>query len=540
MIHRRLDIALIFVIFTVLYVLLAWIACGGDKWWVIDYVDNSNVFFGDDAYRFFLARSAWINPDIYTYNYVLPGFLVLDGVVTSLARGDIFWARAIHAVLGAGSLCLIWDSGRLLGLNRIALIGAICVIGFLPRYAITALSFYGEAWLGFIICSSIWLYIRKDFLLLAIVASLLPLIRPEGIFFLGGIWIFMLKGSRWREAFLMVLPGFIYFVYLNINLDSFSDYNYWRFELRRILSKLELNSSNWDIAKTYSPIFYIPAFLGVLFQPIRRLWPFLVVSIFWLIWLQQGLYTGLSTYEDRYTYVLIPIAALLWGAFLSWIWQSFPILFSSSVRKFSLTAFFSLAVVWAHISSIYPLKINLEYNGYYLTFEKMLSGEWDKLFWHYEPRHVAAWKGLSSRIVDQVHSDRGIDKIVIFDHQLYYFLDPYDLPERVVVGFPSSGYMVFHTLLGGQIFIQRPRGRMYSYLQLGEPDFRRGERRLLYADLMPLFGYPYVWKQEEYELYMFSYQESFSPERDISAAPMVGRDELQDAVDALRLEKEGL
>lgn len=83
-----LPVATIFLAFSVLYVTLAWLVCGGETWWVIDNIDSQNVFFGDDAYRFFLSRSAWVNPDLYTYSFVLPGQLLLDGAITALVGGD--------------------------------------------------------------------------------------------------------------------------------------------------------------------------------------------------------------------------------------------------------------------------------------------------------------------------------------------------------------------------------------------------------------------------------------------------------------------
>src|SRR5690554_5485997 len=237
----------IFTLFSLFYCFIAWLVSGGDIWWVIDFVNGTNVFYGDDAYRFFLAQFAWRDLALYSYNFVLPAALVLDGIVVTIAGGEIFWARCIRGVLSALALCLIWGSGRKLQINRAIMAAAILIMGLFPRYVFTSLSFYGESWLGLCLCLAIWLYLRQYLLAMAIVAGILPLLRPEGIYFLAPLWGFLVARRQWKEALVMILPGFLYAVLLFVSLESLQDYNYWRLELRRILTKLVLNRSHWEI-----------------------------------------------------------------------------------------------------------------------------------------------------------------------------------------------------------------------------------------------------------------------------------------------------
>lgn len=517
----RYDVPVIFCLFSVFYIFLAWIVCGGERWWIIDYVDNSNIFYGDDAYRFFLARSAWINPDLYSYNFALPGFLVLDGIVTSLAGGDLLWARCIHALLGAAALCVVWDITRQLGINRYIRLAVLLVMGLLPRYALMSLSFYGEVWLGFALCFLIWFFLRRQFLIVAILASLLPLIRAEGIFFLAPLFAYMLLKRRWKEAALMILPGFLYFLYLNIHFASLQDYGYWRFELRRILSKLVLNRGKWDIATTYSLWLTVPALLGGLFTPIRRLWPVLLGAFLYLAFIEINYLAGLQTYEDRYTYILIPVIVILWGGFFSWAWNKIPpAIFGKGVRA-SAVMVLAFVVVVQHVGNMLQVKRSMQAYGLVRMASYMWDGEWHRMFSFYTPSQTRSWQLLDQKIEKMLSRDHGIDKVIIFDSGLYYFLNPYAIPQYVTVGYLTSGYMVFYALLNGQVFIQHPGGKMYNYLHYGRPDFHRGERRLLCVDLMPLQNYPFSWTAGGYELYMFAYAESLSPAKDLEKAPML-------------------
>jgi len=101
----------------------------------------------------------------------------------------------------------------------------------------------------------------------------------------------------------------------------------------------------------------------------------------------------------------------------------------------------------------------------------------------------------------------------------------------VAVEYPAVTYTTFHLLLNGQIFTQHQGGSMYSYLRFGDPDFKQGERRVLYVDLMPLKGYPHEWRFDglQYRLYLFSYLETARAEVDLNAAPMVTPEQVMEA-----------
>lgn len=515
------DSVAIFLGLFVLYVFLAWVVCGGERWWIIDYVDNTNVFYGDDAYRFFLARSAWLNPDLYTYNFALPGFLLLDGMVVTLAGGDLFLSRSIHALLGALAVTAVWRSGRLLGIDRVTAAVAITVMGMMPRYALTSISFYGEAWLTFLLCIVMFLYLKKYYLQVALFSSLLPLIRPEGMFFWIPLWLCMAWQRRWRECLVMFLPGLTYFIYLNIALPSLSDYGYWRIELRKILNKLVLNKSSWDWLDTYSLLLVIPAFFGPVYRPLRMLWPFLVGGAVWFGWLLLLILGKFSDYEDRYTFVLIPIMILSWAGSLMWLRQKLELNAIPARLVSGCVVLCGVVIVCSHFSNMYMIKGSLRYAGLGTTLSNVIHGRWEKLFMYDSMDKVETWTHAAATIEDLLANDSGIDKLVIFDHVFYYFLNPEAIPRHVTVGYATNGYRVFHILFDGQVFAQHAGGKMYSYLEFSEPRFSSGERRALYVDMMPLVGYPYTWKFAGSEMYLFAYTDSLSPRKSLDNAPMI-------------------
>lgn len=512
----------IFLVFSFLYVGLAWIVSGGDAWWVIDHVDGQNVFFGDDAYRFFLSRSVWVNPDLYTYNFVLPGQLFLDGVVTRLVEGDLFLSRCAHGLVGAGGLALLYLCGHQLGLSRAVMLAAVLVMGLLPRYALMSLSFYGEAWLGFFLILTLFLFLKKGFMWMSFVASWLPLLRPEGIFFLIPIGLYLAKEKRGKELAVLILPGFLYFLFLCFSLPSLSDYQHWRQELRTILAKLDPRFGEWDLFFLYSFLFTVPAVLGLFSRAARRIWPFLLGALLWIAWFQLLLLTERATFENRYSFVLIPVVTLLWGAFFHWLTDCggryWPARWAGTARH-GLVYGVALAVIGLHLDKMHNVQQAVRKYGYSGLVERVLESRWDELYGYRSAASLKAAEDIAATIEALVAQDPGIDKIAIYTHSVFYLLDPEKIPRHVTVGFLTNGYMVFHLLLEGQSFIQHSGGRMYSYLDYGEPDFSEGEKRAIVVTIMPLENYPYTWKRDLIEMYLFSYIESDHARVDVSDKP---------------------
>lgn len=524
----RLDLVLVFMFFSLFYVGLAYIVSGPHTWWFIDVINGSNVFYGDDAYRFFLARSAWLDSSLYTYNFDLPVGLMLDGIVTSLSGGDLLGARCIHAVLGALGLCFVLDAGLRLGVGRVIMVSAVIMMGLIPRYAFTTLSFYGEFWLGFFISLLLWLCVTRHILCAALVASILPLIRPEGIYFWAFLMVFMLKKGFWKPAMFMLVPGVVYASFLAFSLPDITQYGAWRFELRKILEKLVLVRSKWEITQTYSLLLVFPAAFGLLYRPARCLWPLFWGAMLLILFLLITVFAGLAGYEERYTYGVIPVLVVLWASFLAWLWEWSGEFVLTPPLKVVVVLIFTFAVVLSGMRQLTFLSMRVEGEGLAWVVKKMLAQEWEAIF----PRHDSQARDARKEMVKKIYlllwKDRGIDKLVVFDPALYYLLDPHEMPAGVTIGYPSTSYAVFHLLLNGQILVQHSRLPMFTYLRFGKPDFHRGERRVLYVDLMPLQRYPYDWKWPGlyYDLYMFSYLESRIPDVNVEAAPMIYPEEV--------------
>ncbi|WP_246947576.1 hypothetical protein [Alcanivorax quisquiliarum] len=502
------------------YASLAWLISGGTIWWVLDLMEGYNVFYGDDAYRFFLARSAFSSPELYTYNFVLPGSLFLDGFLAWVLSGDLLLMRIAHGAATTAALVCLWKAGRHIRIPSGVMLLALLILVLHPRFSFTALSFYGEVWLGAAVCFLLWLFVKKGLAGVAVVSGLLPLLRPEGIFIVTALAIYYSREGMWRLFALTLLPGGIYALYLLYALyPDISLYWQWRVDLRIILNKIVAPIEGQWLHKGYSLLFLLPALAGFLYRPARALWPILLGMLVWILYLFVLVLLGLAGYEERYAYGALPVLAFLWASFFAWFMGILKRTRPAHYVSGAVVTAVALFSIMAHVQLILPLRHAISEHGVGQAVSWLASGQLNKVFRSHDPGVLSSRQEMANRIYDLLDQDKGIDTLVIYDVFLYYYLDPDRLPPGLVVGYPATNNVAFQLLMNGQVFIIHAGDRMHRYLDLGEPDFRTSERRVLYVDRMPLRGYPYTWHFGSLpsSLYLFSYRASKTPSLDIEA-----------------------
>lgn len=520
---RGLQIALLLllVLLLALYAGLAWLSSGSEKRWMIDVIDNVTVLNGDDAYRFFLARSAWQDLSLYAYNYLLPVALILDGVLSILLNESLLAMRIAHAAISLGALWLVYRTGRHLAIPATIMLLSCAIMGLLPLYAMVSLSFYGEVWLGFFLCLTTYAFVRQHWSFMALAASVLPLTRPEGIFFFIPLWLYIASQRRYQASALMALPGVIYVLFLLGYLDNLSDYSYWRIALRKIYEKIVLIPDQWAMAKTYSLLWLLPAALGFLYRPIRVLWPIYTGALIWLLILIASVKTNQAFYEPRYTYTLIPFITLLWAAAASWFVRDGGTILPSTLARRSFVPILGLCVIFSHVSQITALVIMKQREGTTWVVRRILQGEWSEIFPFHNKARLIAMENAATRIYHLLDRDKSIDQLIVYDFPLYYALSPRKIKPHVQIGYPVVSQIVADMLLKGQVFTQHPGGRMFSYFWFNKPVPGQRSHRVLYAEQMGGLNYPYVWTEGPHEIYLFSYKESWTPSVDLAKAPMI-------------------
>lgn len=509
------------------YCLLAWLTSGGDVWWHIDVVGNSTIYWGDDAYRLFLARAALLNVDAYWFSFVLPVVLLLDHLVVLLSADQLLLARFIKALLATAGLFLLWQAGRAVNIGRTALLVSLALFALMPLYFFVSMSFYGEAWLCLLVCVAIWLHCRGHNLTALSLVGLLPLVRPEGLFFVLSLVVAVWFSAERRRAWIPLLPGTLYFIAINVVGPGIFDYIAWRGRMEDVyIATGDWYGTGWE---QFPRVFFIPWLIvgaaGLLTLPLRRLVAFSAasLSIFALFSLFAFL-LGTASFEARYMLSALPMLALGVAASLD---HAVRWLRSAAVADGitgTIVAVFVMLCLQAQARSV-------------LGIERVVS-DWIRTgkipedvrqapfsvgtYFH----GISTWgleknRELASVVTSMVNTNRDIRTLMVGNIQLFYHLDPEALPEYLRVVFVPVPSFRMVPALGGDIAAGYFASYPYSgYFRLGPPV--QGSAQLLYVDRLVADGYPYHWKVGESDIYLFSETEVESIPTSESGRPAKG------------------
>lgn len=469
---------------------------GNGEWLYVDQVGGHVFYWGDDAYRWFIARSAWINSDIYWFNFTLPGWVFLDGMVVTLSQNDLLYARYIKAVLTAVSVILVYKTSVKLGLRQWTSVAGAFLLATMPLYVFMGMSFYGESWLAFFVTASIYCHVHGYRKLFLLIMALMPLIRPEGVFFVVVFAAIFLYQRRWFEILVLLSGGGLFFISIFIFSEP-SSYFGWREEAARVFQAYQANYG-WvggDLLDVFSLPFAISAMAGVLALKSRPLYGFYAGAV-WVL-LHWGITFSLNrgSFEFRYFSPVVPIFTLAFVAFLDAAYDFFRReKFLERQDRFILTAL--IAVIFCcQLYSLQTLRTVL-WQGMqvgepfrYLSTNRDREGK----LYGLSLQEKAYFREYADVVIKMLRLNPDIKTLIVGNIQVFYFLDPGLMPDHVRVVFSPFTRQILDKSLAGTLaagyFAEPP---YYGYFNLTDPTYEK--EKILYLDYFPYADYPYRWQ----------------------------------------------
>lgn len=497
--------------FFLFYCLVGWLASGGQTWWHLDFVYGNNIFWGDDAYRYFLVRSAWLNPDLYFFNFLLPGQALLDGTLTSLAGDSLLAARVLKALVAATALFLLYRACIHLGTGRVPATAAMVLLGLMPLYGFISLSFYGESWFMVLLCLALWLYSRGRLVAACLVVSVLPLVRAEGILFVGFLSLYGLWLRDWRRFFIPGGAGFVYLLLILSVGPGLEGFLGWRGVTGEIYRAAEtwFGGSVDRFVNMFSPPWILLGALGFLCSPRRDLWPFLAGALGLLLGSLYLITANRAAFEPRYIAAAMPVLALGFAlacrlALDRWR-PRFPRLLPGCLTVVALL------VLVSHLSAVYGVRVVI-YESLARAIHtdapvKPLTRVREKTL-QTTGEELAGYRELADVVTRMTHANPRIETLFVSEVRLFYFLDPQALPSRVTVAYPLSNWPGLVKVLGEGVTVGYfPRPPYAGVFPLSMP--RDDSPQLLYVEELTVKpGYPFHWSVAGHDVYLFSGQYS--------------------------------
>lgn len=486
-----------------LYVAIAWLTTAGPSPWILDIIDGTRLFSIDDAYRRFIYRQDWPDGDLFAWHYVLPVNLLLDGMLSALLADDLLLLRIAHAAAACSTLALVFLSGRRLGLTTVELASTLAIVAFMPVFVFVSLGMYGELWLALFYALAIHAFISGRQQSAVILFSLLPLLRPEGLYLFAPFAFWLLLQRRWRPLAILLAPGIAYGLYVLATVDSLAEYLSWRTELRELLSQVGQRFDRpLGIVTTFNLLWILPATIAIATPALRRYWPALAGAALWLAGYAALVALELSYFEARYIYPALPALALAWPFAVRALRGMATPGAGEAARPATLAILLATVFVAEHALQLDPLRHQFGGDrrwpitgpaGAYPQFPRVPAQQ---------RQDLAAAADAIPRLLQQRPE---VDRLLILDTDIFYALDPEQLPRAVKVTYVPTSQAVATQLLDGLFFGMNPGPRMqYTYFQLAYGKVG-GAGRALFVGNLQAPGLQPLFSAGNYQVYPVNY-----------------------------------
>ncbi|MDF3029541.1 MAG: hypothetical protein K0R03_99 [Moraxellaceae bacterium] len=457
----RLAIIL-FLVFLAAYLFLATYVCRDITRNTFDVIQGGHVFDIDDSYRLFLSRGPLLSPGLWVWNFILPVNVAFDGFFSAVTNHGIYWMRASHIIVVLLSLYLVYRAGRNLGISAAWTLGSCCLLMLMPLYALLSMSFYGESLLAAGMGVVIYAMATGRQRLTVFFLSLFPLIRPEGIFFLGSTALGYLHQRRFKSLILLVLPGFIYFCIMLYFFSSISGFMGWRTMLDKHYGLLPPEESVMGHGLmpyyTINPLWWMAGVSAAWLSSVRVLRPLFAGAAIFILYIAVQSYMGEVRAEPRYFYSLLPLFALSLAAGMDALCRRIPV----NKRRIAQVACsgFMVLVIMENFAQIDAVRANLFADRRW----PLPGGKGASPYLYIEDPEITQWRQTTSRFLEAYsHYDRSIKKIIIHAYPFFYELNPDRLPDGVEVEYAPMTPKGAFNYFGGNFYAMFPRIPQYAF-----------------------------------------------------------------------------
>ncbi len=491
----------------VVYCLVASLSHGSHEWWYIDFVAGGNVYWGDDAYRYFLARSAWHDTNLFWFNFMLPAAAFLDGVVTTLAGDSLFHARAIKSIPLAASILLTYHAAVRLGAARTWATVAAALLACMPLYVLVGLSFYGEAWFAFLVSLSLYLLTIRSWRLAGLAIGIMPLVRLEALPFVAGYMAWMMVRRDWRNAAVVLAPGLLYGLLVVVFGPGIPGFLAWRFDVMKVYEAVGIWYGG-SFSQFFEFLFWpwsLCALVALLGRDARPILPCIIGAVGICGFQVIAIVFNTGRFEPRFLVPLCPVLAVGFALFVSsqarsWGQQNFRLVFRLLVTLLVGATFL------AQVSSIHVAR---ELREYVLTNFRLPPSvkarpfEMATYFKRADESKIGGYREYADVAMRMIELNPSIETLIVSPPQAFYFLDPSRIPDSTNVVFALFGRSTLDPVLGREMaagYFSRPP--FFGRFSLATP--KPGSRLVLYLDEMDLPRYPMHWNVRGNDIFLFS------------------------------------
>lgn len=207
---------------------------------------------GDSLWHFFYAQDSWQHPEYFFHHWAKPWFTLLASPFAQLGFQGIKLFNVLVSIIAA---LLAWKTAQRLGMRN-SVLAAVLVLSTPMLLTLTGTGLTEPLFACWLILA-VYLAASERFLLSALVLSLLPFVRSEGLIFIGVFALYFVM-KRQYKALPLLLAGHVAYGIAGL---PFHESMWWTISGNPYVGKVAYGEGNWyDFAVKLYYVLGIPAF----------------------------------------------------------------------------------------------------------------------------------------------------------------------------------------------------------------------------------------------------------------------------------------
>jgi Gpi18-like mannosyltransferase len=173
-------------------------------------IDRNILYSVDDIFRFCYLKASFYHPVIFLNPNLKILSMMISRLFFALLPAGMLSLRIMSSIFSVATIAFLYKVTRLV--NPGAKLPVLPVLFTLTSavYLLVSVSTLAESMFAFFLIAALYLFYSRRYLFSALMVSLLPAIRQEGLFFMAAWAIVLARQKGWRYLFVLPVPFFLW------------------------------------------------------------------------------------------------------------------------------------------------------------------------------------------------------------------------------------------------------------------------------------------------------------------------------------------
>ncbi|MDD5724781.1 MAG: hypothetical protein PHX28_01350 [Candidatus Omnitrophica bacterium] len=173
-------------------------------------IDRNILYSVDDVFRFCYLKASFYHPVIFLNPNLKILSMMISRLFFALLPDGMLSLRVMSSIFSVATIAFLYKVTRIVNPgNKLPVLPVLFTLTS-AVYLLVSVSALAESMFTFFLIAALYLFYSRRYLFSALMVSLLPVIRQEGLFFMAAWAIVLARQKGWRYLIVLPVPFFLW------------------------------------------------------------------------------------------------------------------------------------------------------------------------------------------------------------------------------------------------------------------------------------------------------------------------------------------